>query len=287
MEHKINRCKDDLQAEEDEEWDENNNPTCTVLEMMNVVRQLHGKNVVTEEESTFEFTESIAENDRVSYEDDSIRNHKSNNPELIDEHLQLLAEDPRKFVTRTGSRGGGEWTVNFANLNDLLAQFEIENYVTACYGNSATRIVRILHDKGKLDEKKLGDFALLRPRDLRATLSALQASGIVDVQSVPKDASRQTSKSIFLWFFDQDRCRRLILADVYQSMARLLQRAKFEEKQYQSVLEKAERTDVKGNEDQYLSSGERLALDTWKDIEGKLLAHLWRLDDLVSALSSS
>ena len=286
MEDKILRCTDVLQATEDDEWDEDHFQTCTTLEIMDALGPYndnaqnggmpYSHNPLKYGHGNLKQALSSEENSQLGIID--------GNKQLVNEHLDLLAEDPRRFVIKVSTKGGGEWKIDFKNLSRILIQLEIEIYVTACFGNVASRIVRILHDKGKLDEKKIGDFALLRPRDLRSALTALQASGIVDVQSIPRDTSRQTSKTIFLWSFEQDQCRRLMLINTYKAMSRIMQRASHEQKKYQSVLEKAERTDVIGNEAQYLSDAERLALDTWNSTEKGLLTHLWRLDDLVSIL---
>ena len=287
MEDKILRCRDKLLAAEDDEWDEDHTLTCTTTEIANAMgascddTELNGELSVCQDLLSARNGQSGQKHPSMNHSSfDAIKGGKK----LVNHHLKLLAEDPRRFVTKVGMRGEGEWKVEFHHLDQLLIQFEIENFVTANYGSVATRILRILHYKGKLDEKKIGDFALLRPRDLRSALTALQASGIVDVQSVPKDASRQTPKTIFLWFFDQDQCRRLLLGNTYKVMARLTQRMSHEKKNYQSVLEKAQRTDVVGNEIQYLSNAERLALNAWNSTEKRLFTHIWRLDDLVSIL---
>lgn len=286
MEDKILRCTDVLQASEDDEWDEDHFQTFTTLEIMDALSPYSNKEQ-NGEPPKYDGPSAYDDSDLeqiLSSVDNSHLGIFQGDRQLLNEHLGSLSEDPRRFVTKVGTRGGGEWKVEFENLSRILIQLEIEIYVTACFGSVASRIVRILYDKGKLDEKKIGDFALLRPRDLRSALTALQAAGIVDVQSVPRDASRQTSKTIFLWSFEQDQCRRLMLINTYKVMSRLMQRAISEQKKYQSVLEKAERTDVVGNEAQYLSTAENLALHTWNNTEKGLLTQLWRLDDLVSIL---
>ncbi len=206
---------------------------------------------------------------------------KSERIKAVNKFLHLLARDPREFVHWAGSRGGGEWTINFKSITKWLTQYELENLITARFGSYAARLVRILHAKGKLDEKRLGDFALLRPRDMRATLTLLQENGVVDIQSVPRDNNRQTIKTIFLWFFDPERYRRQLLHDTYKAITRLLQRNKAERTKVQAVIDKAERTDVIGKEDLYLTAAERAALAEWRTKEEKLLTQMWRLDDLV------
>ena len=202
--------------------------------------------------------------------------------QLVRQHMGILCEDPRHFVRWVGSSGGGEWGVDFKALAKHLVQIEIENTVAARFGKEAARVIRILRSKGKLDEKQLSKFGFLREKHVRTILTHMQEAGFVEVQEVPKDNNRAPSRTIFLWYFDHDRCRRLILNDTYQAMARLLQRGKFEKDRIRDVLDKAERTDVQGKEDKFLSEHERMALKRWLEVEEILLAQLGRQDDLVA-----
>jgi DNA-directed RNA polymerase III subunit RPC3 len=64
-------------------------------------------------------------------------------------------------------------------------------------------------------------------------------------------------------------------------MARCLQRANTEKEKMRPLLAKAERTDVVGREEHYLSKIERTALQSWKEKEERLLGQVARLDKLV------
>ncbi|KAK8212622.1 RNA polymerase III subunit RPC82 family protein [Phyllosticta capitalensis] len=203
---------------------------------------------------------------------------------LVKQHISLLCEDPRRFVRWVGSRGGGEYKVDFRPLSNALLQRELENIVTARWGPLATRLIRILHAKGKLDEKQVSQFSMLRTKDIRAELTRMQEAGFVDTQEVPKDNTRAPARTMYLWFFNQDLTRQLVLTDTYKAMARALQRVKHERSRVSSVIEKAERTDVVGNEDRFLSATERAALRGWRDREERMLVQLGRMDDLVAVL---
>ncbi|KAI9787916.1 MAG: RNA polymerase III subunit C82 [Candelina submexicana] len=203
---------------------------------------------------------------------------------LIKKHLDLLANSPRKFITSTGNRGLGEWRVDFASLIQFLRQTALEDTINARFGRKAKRAVALLVDKGKLDEKTLGTLAMIKSKEIRATLTAMQEAGQMELQEVPRDTNRQPSRTIYLWYFDPERCRQLVLEETYKAMARALQRARHEKKGIQVVIDKAERTDVVGKEEQYLSLSERNALQVWRDKEERLLAEVARLDDLVCVL---
>lgn len=206
---------------------------------------------------------------------------------LVKQHMQILAADPRKLLRWSGTRGGGEYKVDFIRLTRTLIQTEIEDVISARftrYPGLGVKIVRILHNKGKLDDKQAATFAMSLQKDVRLTLTAMHEAGFAEVQEVPKDNSRTPNKTIYLWFYDQDRCRQLILNDTYKAMSRLLQRAKVEKEAVKPVLDKAERTDVQGQEDKYLSGMERQILREWREKEEKLLVQLARQDELVALL---
>jgi DNA-directed RNA polymerase III subunit RPC3 len=65
---------------------------------------------------------------------------------------------------------------------------------------------------------------------------------------------------------------------------RILQRIQFEREKVQPLLSKAERSDVIGNEEKWLSKGELDALRKWKEVQEKLSLQLFREDELVATL---
>lgn len=198
--------------------------------------------------------------------------------------LEMLRQHPLRFVDRTTPDRDTKWRVNFPALSRTLIQREIEAYIQSRFGPVAARIVRFLKAKGRIEEKTVAGLLLLPHREVRYHCDAMHQAGILEIQEVPRDNIRTIKSSFWLWFYDQDRTRRDLLHNVYRTMSRLLQRLKVERGEVQSVLQKAERSDVKGHEDEYLSETERNALNTWNMKEGKILVELLRLDDTVAVL---
>lgn len=298
MERKIARCHDVYLEEEEDEEDEDEvkdkredpKPRITTMEVcgaldpkldLGAVFLPDSKDRIKQEHSSrMEIDGQEDDDDDGDETDDNTNNHGQ--IAVVNQHLKLLAQDPHAFVRQTAGRGQGEWTVDFELLAKDLIQFELEALLTARFGGNATRVVRILQKKGKLDEKQVGQFGLIRTKELRALLTAMQEAGYVDTQEVPRDTTRQPSRTIYLWLFDSNRCRQLVLNDIYKAMARLLQRIRVERNKMRGVLEKAERTDVVGHETEYLSKPELEALEAWRATEEKLLVQLDRQDDLVA-----
>lgn len=203
----------------------------------------------------------------------------------IKQHLHLLAEDPLEFVQIVEKYGElNEWAVDFAALTEQLRQLELENTITSRFGPAAARMVRIFLDKGKLDEKQITNLGLIHQKQMRAVLTIMHEAGHLELQEVPRDNSRQPSRTMYLWYFEPERCRQLVLEETYKAMARCLQRVKVERLAIQALIDKAERTDVVGKEEQYLSINERVVLSRWREKEARLLGEVGRLDDLAGVL---
>ncbi|KAJ6004832.1 RNA polymerase III Rpc82 C -terminal [Penicillium herquei] len=200
----------------------------------------------------------------------------------INQHLHLLAQPPFNLTSCVELYGVPKWRVGFRGLARKLRSLELERMIESRYGDVALRVIRVLHAKGKLDEKRLQEISFLPWKDLRQTLSSMQTGGFVDLQEVPKDAQRQPSKTIFLWYYDPDRVCGSVLEDTYKAMSRTMQRIKVERERLKDFLEKTERSDVKGHEEEYLTEEELERLQRWKDKEALLLAEVARLDDMVA-----
>ena len=199
--------------------------------------------------------------------------------QAVTAQLQILACDPLKFVHY--DKHLKTVSVNHQRLMRNMMQFELERTINARFGPTAARMTRVLYDKGKLEEKQVGQLGLVQQKELRKMLALMQESGYMDVQEVPRDNSRQPSRNIYLWSYDQDHCRSVVLERVYKTMCRLLQRYEHEKMGVSSVLDKAQRTDVQGHEEEFLSKTEQAALRAWESKEEKLLVQLARLDELV------
>jgi len=202
----------------------------------------------------------------------------------VKDHLLLLENDQHGFVKKSGMGGHGEWSVNFAKIVEHLKESEIDKLVFEMFGQTGRRLIRMLRKLGKLDEKTLKDGALMKQKDVRTKLAELQLTGWIDIQEIPKDASRGTNNNrvIFLWFFDNERSSTLVLDHTYKAMSRLLQRLDVERRRAKSVLELTERSDVRDKPpEEYLEPTQLNELEAFRDKEEMLLGQLGRLDDIV------
>lgn len=203
---------------------------------------------------------------------------------MVNRFCELFAMDSLKFLRKIGTRSMGEWQVDYSALSQTLRQLEIESMVQQKFGDLAPRLLRIVKDKIKVDEKQLSTIALLKQKDIRHVLTSLHEVGALDLQEVPKRLDRQPSMTYFLWFHNPARAVSCMAQDLCKGLARIHQRLQFELQNRKRLLDKSQRTDVRNKESEYLSKGELAELRKIRLVEEKLLAQSARLENSYSIL---
>lgn len=208
------------------------------------------------------------------------------NRDTIRTHLLVLAEHPSSFLHHLPKTSvlPERWTIDFSSLMKNVTHHTLLETITSRHGRPAARLTRILSDKGKTDEKVLCSTSLLAQKTMRSYLLPLHKAGMIGLQEVPRDNSRNPQRTNFLWFFDPERCRAKMLEETYKTMARCLRRARVEGEKIKGTVEKANRSDVIGREDEYLVVQELEALKGWKEMDERIWGAIFRLDDLVACL---
>ncbi|KAI5926063.1 RNA polymerase III subunit RPC82 [Camillea tinctor] len=195
------------------------------------------------------------------------------------QHLLILAESKQGFVRHCGS---DEWTVDFSPLLQHLRYLELDTMIEETFGRQGLRLTRILREKGKIDDKTLPTMALMRKPDVHVKMAEMEMAGFLDVQEVPRDNNRAANRTIFFWFFDEERTLKRTLDNTYKSMVRCLQRLEVERRKKRNVLSVTERKDVKGMEEEKLRGDVYNEYIQFLELEKKLLGQVSRLDDLVA-----
>lgn len=200
------------------------------------------------------------------------------------QHLLLLCEHPHQFLHHVSRNGtvSEKWAVNFSALSSTLLDVALTQTISTRFGPLATRLINILSVKGKLDEKTLTTLGLLNQKAMRALLTAMHQAGYLQLQEIPRDNNRQPSRTLFLWYWDADRAGARLLEESYAAMSRHVRRARVERELVRETVEKANRTDVVGKEDEFLGDGERHALGVWRAKEERLWGQVGRLDEVVA-----
>jgi DNA-directed RNA polymerase III subunit RPC3 len=206
-------------------------------------------------------------------------------PEALS-HLEILCGEPYKFLSHS-LEYPDRYVVDFSDLSIHLRNAELFRIISSRFDKYAVRIIRVFLNRGKLDEKHLQEIVLMSAKELRHTLATLQQAGFLELQEVPREAQRQPSRTMYLWFYDPDRVRKMLIEDTYKCMTRCLQRMKVERDKVKPTIEKSERTDVRGKEEKLLAKAELAVLKEWRKKEEWLLGEVGRLDELIFVLRDS
>lgn len=200
----------------------------------------------------------------------------------LSSHLNILAEHPKRFIVR--AEGENRSRLNVTAVIDRLVEAELDTMIQARFGKHGMRVVRLLREKGKLDDKTIQSFVMLELKYLNKQLLKMQLAGVLNLQEVPKDNARQPPRTLYLWSFDEEKTRSVFLQQTYHTMECLLQRVKVERQgRFKAVIQKAEAMG-KGKEETALGSAERDMLKQWREIEEKMLVQVSRCDDVVAVL---
>jgi DNA-directed RNA polymerase III subunit RPC3 len=200
----------------------------------------------------------------------------------VKKHLQILAEDECRFIRKTGTRGQGEWTVDFDQVVHFMKEAEIDAMMLENFGTHGHRLARMMRKMGRLEEKQLPNLVLIKHKDIRTKLAEMQMAGVVDIQEVPRDANRTNNRTIFLWYFEAERVATILLDSIYKAMSRCYQRLDVEKRKSQDVISLTERSDVRDlPPEEYLDAGQVNELERFRAKEQKILGEVARLDELV------
>ncbi|KAL5462876.1 hypothetical protein PMIN07_004699 [Paraphaeosphaeria minitans] len=201
--------------------------------------------------------------------------------ELVEGHMQLLVDHPLHFTTW---HARGQYRVDFDLMAKHLIQHEIEDTLLAKHGVNGRKLVRALLRKGKLEERSVCNTLMASAATVRKVVNDLALQGYVETQEVPKVDRREAKLSNHLVWYDIQRARERLLHDTYKAQLRILQRINFEQEKAKELLNKANRTDVAGNESKYLKQSELQDLKKCQEVVEKLYLQLQRQDDLVAVL---
>ena len=117
------------------------------------------------------------------------------------------------------SFGSSKVQVEFDIISRRLRRRVLEAVTRERHGDDGVRILRLLLDAGKMDEKQvrpcfpphetgssivfqISKVAMIAAKDVRPLLSALATDSLISIQDVPKSADRNPTRTFYLWQVD-------------------------------------------------------------------------------------
>ncbi|KAF8836340.1 hypothetical protein BDN67DRAFT_911362 [Paxillus ammoniavirescens] len=194
---------------------------------------------------------------------------KPSNASLVKEYLGLLAyadnPTPNGKAASYVSLSDNKVYVEFDIIKKRLRRRVLEAVARERHGDDGVRIVRLLLDVGKMDEKHVTKVAMMANKDVRPLLSALSSDFLISTQEVPRSADRNPTRMFYLWHVDLAKAYAALLGSLYKTLFNISARrhAEQEEPNVNAVLAKRERTDVALDEN-LLTRMEREVLAEWE-----------------------
>ncbi|KAG6854968.1 hypothetical protein C0991_009791 [Blastosporella zonata] len=175
--------------------------------------------------------------------------------------------------------------VEFEIIGRRLQRRVLESVARERHGAEGVRILRLLMDTGKMDEKQVSKIVMMAAKDVRPLLAALAADSLISTQEVPKSADRNPTRTFYLWYVDLNKAYSAILGSLYKTLCNIgmRRRAEMDVGEVKAVLEKRERSDVSQDES-LLSRLERDILKEWEAKQKRLTALEMRVEETVFIL---
>lgn len=216
--------------------------------------------------------------------------HKPSHGVLLKEYLGMLASadnpSPSGKAASFVSLSGSKVQVEFGIIHRRL---QLQALETACrdrHGNEGVRVVRLLLETGKMDEKQISKVAMMAPKDCRPLLFALSADNFISLQEVPRGADRNPTRTFFLWYVDLRKAYAALLRDAYKTLYNIgvRRQAEAEEPLVKAILEKSQRSDVSQDVERLLTRNEREELSAWEKRRDELTLIETRVEEMAFVL---
>ncbi|RCK58968.1 DNA-directed RNA polymerase III subunit RPC3 [Candida viswanathii] len=200
------------------------------------------------------------------------------NSSILEQHLKLLLNGTNTaFVYEISP---GNYVVPFANLTKILKQFNFEMLVKTTLGEQGFRILRCIKAMRLVDEKAISNAVLLKEKTVRSEIYHLIRANVIEIQEVPRSADRAASKTFYL--FRHKENYPFLVNCLIHDMAMILNGIEKFKSEHHILLEKCNRIDVQGQEEQLLLESE---LKTLHGLQNREISNIVRLDRLVVLFS--
>ncbi|KAI0797830.1 RNA polymerase III subunit RPC82-domain-containing protein [Abortiporus biennis] len=215
---------------------------------------------------------------------------KPSHMSLLKEYYGILAAaDNPTPAGRAGSFisiNGSKVQVEYELIGRRLKRRVLETVARERHGDDAVRIIRLLLDTGKMDEKQISKIGMMAPKDVRPLLTAMSAESLVSIQEVPKTADRNPTRTFYLWYVDLQKAYSVLLVSLYKTLYNIACRRQAEEEEpsVKAVLEKRQRSDVSQDEERLLTRNEREIIAQWEKKREKLTVLQARVEEAVFIL---
>lgn len=201
--------------------------------------------------------------------------------------LNQLSSDSTAPVQRS-TDGGSQFFVNMKKIIEVVKGREIEAVMSQRYGAAGCRIFRLLLMKRQLEQKQIGEMAMIPLKDSREILYKMLKDDYVTLQEVAKTAEHAPSRTFYLWRVSLPGVKRNLLDHMCHAASNLRQRLKHEMEKEQEVLTLLEPRPTSGGGVApaiQLTIAQRQQLERIRRVAAVLETSLLRLDHAIMLFS--
>ncbi|KAK2563047.1 DNA-directed RNA polymerase III subunit RPC3 [Acropora cervicornis] len=162
----------------------------------------------------------------------------------VTQYLSLLSDEKENFVSKTGERGGGMYCINMQKCIDALCQNTVESVVQERFGSRCFRIFRLLLLKKHMEQKQIGELAMISSKDAKEFLYKLFAERFIAMQEIPRTSDYAPSRTFYLFSVELPQLSRMLIEKSYQALGNLMARRQTEVQENRRLVEKEERLEA-------------------------------------------
>lgn len=229
----------------------------------------------------FEASNNVVEGDSPGFTDDQLEAHSIT---LIEHHLQLLSASTNvQFLIEMTP---GTYTVPYTSLDKLVKEYNFDTLIKTTLGSNAFRVLKCLKSLKLGDEKSISNAVLLKEKTVRNEIYKLILLNCVEIQEIPRSADRAASKTFYLFRHKEGVSYRFLSNSILYSMSQILTNVEAFKEDHQILLDKCEREDVKGHEEELLLDSELKTLKGLQLREVNNIGRFQRLKGLYDVFSA-
>ncbi|KAJ1799959.1 RNA polymerase III subunit C82 [Coemansia sp. RSA 2399] len=158
--------------------------------------------------------------------------------------LDVVRADASGIVSKVDERGGGQFQINFDRAAVALRDTWLDTLVHERFGSLHARIIRVLRENHKLDEKSIAAAAMMPIAACRERLHDLALAGFIDSFEIARTVDRNPSRMFYLWYVNPQKQVRAAMRYVFKSMANIFDRLDKELAARAPLVAKTRRADV-------------------------------------------
>lgn len=158
----------------------------------------------------------------------------------VDNYLKLFDQDlDKRFIYRVESTSdGGRFSVNCYNLFHHLIKETMATIVNDYYGDKSSRIFRLLLKKKYLQQKTIGELAMISVKDAKERLSTLFKDGLIKILQFTKAPDYAPMKTSFVVALDLNELCFMFRNKCFHALYSIATRRNYEYTSNRTLIEK-------------------------------------------------